>query len=231
LTYPFTRHIVASSACDLGRWKRKHVPFNGYMKYAYLHPGYFQADKKKVKVLLKNRGRYFLLRFALLTAHHDKGKTGITPDIARKIIAKLSEHGDVYISSERELQPEFEAYRININPLDIHHALYFADLFIGDSQSMAAEAGILGTPSIRFSDFVGKLGYLEELEHTYGLTYGVKTGQPEKLVKKIDEILQMKDSKKIWAERKKKLTDEKIDVVKFLVWAIENYPESVNKIN
>lgn len=29
---------------------------------------------------------------------------------------------------------------------------------------MAAEATILGTPSIRFNDFVGKLGYLEELE-------------------------------------------------------------------
>ncbi len=35
---------------------------------------------------------------------------------------------------------------------------------------MIAEAAVLGTPSIRFNDFVGKLGYLEDLEHKYGLT-------------------------------------------------------------
>ena len=44
---------------------------------------------------------------------------------------------------------------ININPLDIHHVMSFASIYIGDSQTMAAEAGVLGTPFIRFNDFVG----------------------------------------------------------------------------
>ena len=47
---------------------------------------------------------------------------------------------------------------------------------------MAAECAVLGTPSIRFNDFVGKLGYLEELELEYGLTFGIKTSDPEKLL-------------------------------------------------
>jgi predicted glycosyltransferase len=34
------------------------------------------------------------------------------------------------------------------------------DLYIGDSQTMAAEAAVLGIPSIRFNSFVGKLVYL-----------------------------------------------------------------------
>ena len=74
----------------------------------------------------------------------------------------------------------------------MHHALYYADIYIGDSQTMTAEAAVLGTPALRFNDFVGKLSYLEELEHKYELTYGIKTSEPEKLYEKIREILKMK---------------------------------------
>ena len=42
----------------------------------------------------------------------------------------------------------------------------FASLYIGDSQTMAAEAGVLGVPFVRFNDFVGRIGYLRELEGT-----------------------------------------------------------------
>jgi predicted glycosyltransferase len=48
-------------------------------------------------------------------------------------------------------------------------------MYIGDSQTMTAEAAVLGTPAIRFNDFVGELSYLEELEYTFDLTYGIKT--------------------------------------------------------
>src|SRR5690606_13332766 len=102
-----------------------------------------------------------------------------------------------------------------------------ASLYIGDSQTMAAEAAVLGTPSIRFNDFVGKLGYLEELEHKYGLTYGIKTSEPEKLLAKIDELLSFPHIKDEWAKRRDKMLSEKIDVTAFMVWFIENYPASV----
>ena len=36
---------------------------------------------------------------------------------------------------------------IKIDPNDMHHILSYAHIFIGDSQTMAAEAAILGTPS------------------------------------------------------------------------------------
>ena len=43
----------------------------------------------------------------------------------------LEPHGNIYITSERKLEPEFESHRININPLDIHHVMAFARLYIG----------------------------------------------------------------------------------------------------
>src|SRR4030095_5885822 len=140
----------------------------GYHELAYLHPAYFTPDRSRVESLMQDRP-YFLLRFVELTAHHDTGKRGIGTDLALEIIRRLSAHGSVYISSEKSLDPSLEPYRIRIPPEDMHHALHFAGLFIGDSQTMTAEAAVLGTPSLRFNDFVGRLAYLEELEHTWQL--------------------------------------------------------------
>ena len=109
----------------------------------------------------------------------------------------------------------------------MHHALYFADMFIGDSQTMCAEAAVLGIPALRLNSFVGKLGYLEELEHKYNLTYGFKPNQSEELLSKIKELLSIKDLKKEWSNRKEKLYKEKIDYSELMIWFLKNYPESL----
>ena len=161
------------------------------------------------------------MRFAQLTAYHDVGKSGITTEIAQKLIDMLSAKGNVFITSERALEPQFEKYRIQISPLDIHHALYFADMYIGDSQTMTAEAAVLGTPAIRFNDFVGELSYLEELEHKFDLTYGIKTNQPEKLLNTIDLLLQQTDLKQLWQAKRKVMLTECIDFADFMTRLIE----------
>jgi predicted glycosyltransferase len=89
------------------------------------------------------------------------------------------------------------------------------------------EAAMLGTPSIRFSDFSGRISVLEELEHKYGLTFGFKTNESDKFFNKIDELLKTKNIKKEWQRRRQKMLAEKIDVTAFMAWLIENYPESV----
>jgi predicted glycosyltransferase len=228
LTYPFANTILSPTSCNNGRWADKTVCYQGYHELAYLHPKYFQPDIEKVKRLTNYPDeKYFIIRFAKLTAHHDIGKKGITYELAEQIINKLNLQGKVYITSERELEPEFEKYRLKIDPSNMHHALAFASLYIGDSQTMAAEAAVLGIPSIRFNDFVGKLGYLEELEHKYELTYGIKTSEPVELIKKIDQLLTIPNLKKEWQKRRNKMLSDKIDVTAFMVWLIENYPESV----
>jgi len=161
-----------------------------------------------------------------LNAYHDQGKTGITSQVANRLLEILLPHGQVHISSERELEPEFEQYRIDIKALDFHHALYYSDLYIGDSQTIAAEAAVLGTPSVRFSDFVGKLEYLNELEDRYGLTIGVKTSEPDKLYGWVLELLGTPDLKTQWRARRAKMLSEKINVGAFISWFIRRYPYS-----
>jgi len=225
-TYPFTDCIVSPSSCDNGRWNKKTIFYHGYHKLAYLHPNHFTPDRDIVRRYISADRPYFLLRFAKLTAHHDNGIKGLTDSVAAELINKLNNKGDVYISSERELPQEISRYRLHIDPLDIHHILAHAWLFIGDSQSMAVEAAMLGTPSIRYSDFTGKIGVLEELQNKYGLTYGIYPDQPQELFNKIDALLTRPDLPETFQSRRMQMLSEKIDVTAFFRWFIINYPES-----
>lgn len=225
--YPFADNILSPECCRSWKFKGKTITYNSFHELAYLAPKYFLPQKKYVNSLTKNDEKYFILRFSSLAAHHDIGKKGISEEIALKLVELLAKYGNVYITSEKKLNSVLDKYRIKIDPIYMHHVLYYSDLYIGDSQTMAAEAAILGTPSIRFNDFVGKLSYLEELEHKYRLTYGIKTNESEKLINKVSEMLSYENLKDEWNQRRNKMLDEKIDTTDYMTWFIENYPQSV----
>ena len=213
--YKYATKVMAPECCSVHPYEYKKIAYNGYHELAYLHPNYFTPDKSKVEHLFKNNQPYFILRFVELTAHHDKGKKGINMMLAKKLIEKLKPHGNIYITSERPLEDELEPYRVAVHPKDMHHVLSFATLFIGDSQTMTAEAAILGTPAIRFNDFVGKLSYLEELEHQYQLTFGITTDNENTLLAKVDELLNTDNLKQVFKERQQKMLRSTIDVAAF----------------
>ena len=225
---PFIQVMLSPVSCDNGKLEPKTIHYDGFHKLAYLHPNQFVPDKQVVEKYFSADKPYFILRFAQLKAYHDitADARGINTEIAQRLIDLLSPHGDVYITSERELEPQFEKYRLQINPLDIHHVLAFAKLYVGDSQSMAVEAAMLGTPSLRFNDFAGKIGVLEELEHKYQLTFAIPSNEPEKLYAKIEELLSMPELSETFQQRRQNMLSEKIDVTAFFTWFIENYPKS-----
>lgn len=227
--YPFCHHILAPNCCRVGRWKRKTIRYRSYHELAYLHPNQFVPDEEIVKSFHPSNEPYFIIRFAKLTAHHDEGRHGISGNIARQLVDLLREKGTVYITSERELEPEFEPFRIRLDPAKIHHAMAFASLYVGDSQTMAAEAAVLGTPSIRFNDFVGEIGYLEELENRYGLTYGVKTNEPERMLRLVEKYA-APGVKEVWGKRRGEMLKEKTDLAAFMSWLFEEYPKSVRAL-
>ncbi|HTA61831.1 MAG TPA: DUF354 domain-containing protein [Bacteroidia bacterium] len=218
---PLATKLICPDCCSAWKWNDKKLGYKSYHELAYLHPNHFTPDAEKMKAIFNLNEKNFILRFAQLTAYHDVGKSGITTEIAQQLIDMLSAKGNVFITSERALEPQFEKYRILISPLDIHHALYFADMYIGDSQTMTAEAAVLGTPAVRFNDFVGELSYLEELEHTFDLTYGVRANQPEKLLEKVNELLQIPNLKQDWQNKCQKMLNERIDFADFMTKLIE----------
>ena len=221
---PFADQYLSPVSCNNGPLEPKTTHYAGFHKLAYLHPNRFTPDPTVVDRYFPHDEPYFLLRFAQLTAYHDVDAhaTGITAEIADRLIKLLEPHGKVYITSERPLEPQLEPYRLKINPLDIHHIMYFATLYLGDSQSMAVEAAMLGTPSIRFNDFAGRIGVLEELEHTYHLTTGIPTSQPDTLYRTVQQLLDTPNLRQEYQTRRQRMLADKIDVTAFFTEFIEN---------
>jgi hypothetical protein len=227
LAYPYSSCIIAPQVCSVGKWEYKKISYFGYHELAYLHPNHFKPNQEIAEKYVSTKTPYSIIRFAKLGAHHDKGIRGINTELAKKIITILKPFGNIFITSEKKLPSDIEQYRVKINPIDIHHVMAFASIYIGDSQTMAAEAGVLGVPFIRYNDFVGRISYLAELENKYKLGYGIKPNNPDKLLKKIDELISTPNLNQAFNEKRNKMLSEKIDFSKFLTWFIENYPESV----
>ncbi len=222
---PFTNVILAPDVLkkQLGP---KEIRYNGYHELAYLLPDYFQPDGSIYQLLGIPAGqRYCILRFVSWWATHDKGQSGLTYQYKKDLVAELSKHIKVFISSEKELDPEFASYQIKIPPEKMHDALAFADLYIGEGATMASEAAVLGTPAIYINSISG--GYTEDQER-FGLTFNFRTcsGVKEKAL----DIVCNKNSKEEWQKRRFAMLSSKIDVTAFISWFVENYPQSEDTV-
>jgi uncharacterized protein len=154
------------------KFGRNHRFINGFFEDCYLHPTQFEPDQRIFFNLGLNKGdTYFLLRFISWNANHDLNQFGFTAEEKIKLVAMLSPYGKVYISSEGQLPDSLKRYQIKIPASSMHSALHYAALYIGDSQTMATEAALLGTPSIRHNSFVGPkdMSNFIVLENEFGL--------------------------------------------------------------
>lgn len=212
LAYPWASSILAPVGCRMGRWESKTVFYRGYHELAYLHPNRFIPDQSVMRQYFQSDRPYAVLRFSSLNAHHDEGIRGITDNLAAQLIERLEPHMDVWITSERLLSERFESMRMPIDPSDMHHVLACAEIYIGDSQTMAAEAGVLGTPFLRYNDFVGRISYLDDIENHYQLGYGVPGSQPGLLLRRLEELLSVQNRRDVWSQRRNGMLHDKIDV-------------------
>ena len=98
----------------------------------------------------------------------------------------------------------------------LHHAVAFADFVLGDSQTMTAEAAVLGVPAFRVNDFVGRISYLKELEG-YGLAFGFRPGEEERALAAVQDVMRRPDRRELFAERRRRMLAERIDPLPWLL--------------
>jgi predicted glycosyltransferase len=226
LTYPFADAIVVP---DFVRGQRttRHVVYNSCHELAYLHPNHYQPDSSVLEELGVQPGEpYFILRLVALKAYHDVGQAGISPAMRRKLIELLSQHGRVFITVEGTLPEELRPYQIPMPPHRIHHAMAYSRLLVADSQTMTAEAAILGVPAIRCNTFVAKgVSLHDELEQKYGLTYGYLPSAEEKMLEKIQALLAMPDLAGEWQRRRMVYLNDKIDAAAWITQFVEEFAQ------
>lgn len=229
LSHSLASYIVSPDVLKKERNRSKDVFHAGYHELAYLHPNVFIPNKEILNELNINDNEFFsIIRFSALKAHHDINEKGISQDQAIQIIELLNTKGKVFITSEKKLPSVFQKHQLAIAPDKFHDLLAYASILVCDSQTVASEAAVLGVPSVRINTFVGRISYLEELEHQYGLTFGFKPDQFSQAFEKIRNIINSNESKNIFQKRRQKMFSDKIDLTAFMLWFIENYPNSAD---
>mgnify|MGYP001252757273 CR=1 FL=1 len=219
---PFTEVVLIPSCFtkDLGK---KQIRFNGYMELCYLHPNRFTPDTSVLDLLgVKQDEKYVIIRFVSWNASHDIGQSGLNTEKKHEIVEELSKYAKVFISSEGELPEDLKKYQIKIPPEKMHDALAFATLFVGEGATMASECACLGTPAIYVNSLA--VGYCTEEDIKYNLIFNFRNS--EGVIEKAIELLNTPNLKQEFQQRRQKMLSDKIDVTAFMVWFVENYPES-----
>lgn len=189
MSVPFASEIHTPKCfeIDLGR---KHRRFEGFMELSYLHPDYFQPEPSVLDQLEYEKNKpIVIVRFVSWKAVHDVGHQGISEEDKVKLVNELAEVSNVFISSESPLPDQLKKYALQIVKSQVHSLLFYSDLFLGESATMASESAMLGTPAIYF-DNEGR-GYTNYLESKYSMVFNFSEQKPDvKLgIEKAKEIL------------------------------------------
>jgi uncharacterized protein len=222
LYVPFA-DVVITPRCFSKEFGKKQIKINAYKELFYLHPEYFKPDTAILaQAGLQPGERFFILRFVAWDAQHDIGQTGIQN--REEIVAQLEKYGKLFITSEVALPEHLRKYQVSIPLEKLHDLLAFATLYFGEGSTTAAEAAMMGTPSIYISSLAGGLGYVIDLEEKYGLLYTFREQQPA--LEKAVELINNPGVKEEWMHKREIFLKDKLNATRFLIWFVETYPQS-----
>jgi predicted glycosyltransferase len=166
---PLATKVITPETFGLD-YGKKHIRIKGFFEDCYLSPNVFTPDETVLEKYGIQRP-YALFRFVGWFANHDVGNEGFTLNQKVQLVKEVEKYMKVYVSSEKVLPNELRHCQLPAPASQIHHVLAFADLYLGDSQTMATESALLGTPAIRSNSFVGAndMTNFIVLENKYGL--------------------------------------------------------------
>ena len=224
--------ILTPSALAYENRGPNHICHAGFHELAYLHPNRFVPDPAILnEVGLKPGDPFFVLRFNAFKAHHDEGARGLSREQKRALITLLEPYGKIFITTERGIDPELKPYQVPVSPEKMHSLMYYATLFIGDSQTMTSEAALLGTPAIKLNSFAGRLSIPNELEQRYKLCYSFLPDEFGQMLLQIKTLLETPDLKAQWSRRQAGMLADKIDLTTYLVNFVLTYPNRFSPAN
>lgn len=200
--------VVCTPAHVDTEFGRDHVRYEGCHELAYLHSDRFRASAAS----LRERGvdpddQLFVLGFR----DHD-ATAGLSRPVADEVASLLADYGTVLRSHESAADGDAAGTRVP--PTVAHDALAHADLYVGDSGTMAAEAAVLGTPAVRLRNDEPPEPRCRRLQEKYGLLYSTADG--DALVEQVKSVVTDPGTDELWQHRRGDLLDDATDVTGFV---------------
>lgn len=226
LSMPFT-DVVLTGDYPHPSLGKKEIQYPGYHELAYLHPNVFTPDEKVLDSLGVDIGeKYAIIRFVAWNASHDVGHKGLSYDNKRKLIDVVSPCMKVFVSSETELPEEMKQFQIMINPEEMHSALAYAQLFIGESGTMASEAAVLGVPSLLFLHSHNHGVLLDQKRLGLLMMFDINDQGVNESIAIMRQNLDTEDLQQQWQTNRVRMLSKKIDVTAFLFDLVKSYQVS-----
>lgn len=189
--------VITSSVHDPEDHGPRHRRYRSLKALGFLSAQHFSADPSVRERYGIPDGALSVVRLSRHEASHDRRITGIDAETREALLRMLAAAGHVILSEEgrgtllypRAGQgPGGSAGRV-VRPEDFHALLAESMLCVGDSQSVAAEAAVLGVPSVRLSGFTGRTFYLGLLEERYGLIRNLSPGEEREFLDAVRTVL------------------------------------------
>jgi uncharacterized protein len=205
----------------------RHIRFDSFMELCSLHPNRYKSISNSIinTQEISEKNRFVILRFVAWNASHDIGLSGLSTKDKYLLVKELSKYAIVIISSEEKLPTDLEKYSFKVHPALMHDVLNDACLLVSESLTMCAEASFLGTPSICIS--TAQAGTLNE-EVRLGLIELFRSSNG--LVDRAIEIVKEETYKEKFKLKSNEIVMAKIDVTSFMIWFVENFPSSFEKM-
>lgn len=220
---PFA-HVITCPAPNAPAVGPKGRAYDAFKATAYLHPDRYRAGSPPVRELLgmADDQPYALLRLVSMQASHDHDEHGLSPETVDELVARLAAVGQVFLSSEGTPPEHLVHLQPQLPPTRFHDLLAGAEIVVGDSQSVACEAALLGTPVVHASSFAGRHHTLVTLEDEHGL---VRSHQPDDragIMKSIDELLRP-GTRRRHQQARRRLAEQTDDVVAWYLDLLDEF--------
>lgn len=187
---------------DLGP---RHETYAGLKATVFLHPARFSPDPHVLaRYGVGPENRLFVARFSANDASHDSRVRAIPDELIETISFTLRSSGHVVLSREgrgtmflrghdpRNAFPGRSKHQsedgIRVAPEHFLHLLASAELFVGDSGSVAMESVALGVPALRIADIDRPI--LGEIQRRLGTLENFPWAESGRLLRRLDERLQ-----------------------------------------
>ncbi|UIP01529.1 DUF354 domain-containing protein (plasmid) [Halobaculum sp. CBA1158] len=214
---------AASVVCTPAEFGRdagdRQIRYEGYHELAYLHPARFEPNPTRLRDAGVDPDEPFaVVRLVEWSAHHDGDAAGFSPAVVRDLVERLADRGAVYVSAEGDLPAALAEHEAPVAPDAMHDLLAFADCYVGDSGTMAAEAALLATPTVRYDPYDATLANFE----TFADRGLVESVDDERAA--ADRAVALADDPEAggrWRRRRRRLLAQKVDVTAFAVELVE----------
>lgn len=200
---------------------KKQLYFNAFVEQLYLHTSIYNPTSDVLNRLGVKKGEYILVRYISYDAHHDLVANPITEKTKKRIVDTLKQKHKVFVSHESPVNPYAE-YGLEIAPEEMHDIEANAKFVITEGATMGCESFVLGVPSLYINPL--KVSYTDLQARIFPETY-LDSINEESIINAI-ELLESANQSNCSQTTRCRIEENTINPTEFLVWFVENYPNS-----